>query len=78
MARVIEYAQAGIACELHFDRDKLNVYGGAIALGHPIGCTGARNTATLLHALESRDKTVGLATLCISGGLGLSMIVERV
>ncbi len=74
------FAAQVIACdrELHFDRDKLNVHGGAIALGHPIGCTGARITTTLLHALQSRDKTVGLATLCISGGMGLSMIVERV
>ena len=57
---------------------QLNVHGCAIALGHPIGCTGARIATTLLHALESNDKTVGLATLCISGGMGLSMIVERV
>jgi acetyl-CoA C-acetyltransferase len=74
------FAAQVLACdrELHFDRDKLNVHGGAIALGHPIGCTGARITTTLLHALESHDRSVGLATLCISGGMGLSMIVERV
>ena len=74
------FAAQVLACdrELHFDRDKLNVHGGAIALGHPIGCTGARITTTLLHALQSHDKTVGLATLCISGGMGLSMLVERV
>ena len=74
------FAAQVIACdrELHFDRDKVNVHGGAIALGHPIGCTGARITTTLLHALHTHDKTVGLATLCISGGMGLSMIVERV
>jgi acetyl-CoA C-acetyltransferase len=74
------FAAQVIACdrELHFDRQKLNVHGGAIALGHPIGCTGARITTTLLHALRSHDKTVGLATLCISGGMGLSMLVERV
>jgi len=74
------FAAQVLACdrELHFDRDKLNVHGGAIALGHPIGCTGARITTTLLHALRSHDKTVGLATLCISGGMGLSMLVERV
>jgi acetyl-CoA C-acetyltransferase len=64
--------------ELRFDRRKLNVHGGAIALGHPIGCTGARITTTLLHALGTRDKNIGLATLCIAGGMGLSMIVERV
>jgi acetyl-CoA C-acetyltransferase len=74
------FAAQVLACdrELHFDRAKVNVHGGAIALGHPIGCTGARITTTLLHALESRDKSLGLATLCISGGMGLSMIVERV
>jgi len=74
------FAAQVLACdrELNFDREKLNVHGGAIALGHPIGCTGARITTTLLHALQSRDKTIGLATLCISGGMGLSMIVERV
>jgi acetyl-CoA C-acetyltransferase len=74
------FAAQVLACdrELHFDRAKLNVHGGAIALGHPIGCTGARITTTLLHALRSHDKNVGLATLCISGGMGLSMIVERV
>jgi len=74
------FAAQVIACdrELHLDRGKLNVHGGAIALGHPIGCTGARITTTLLHALKSHDKSIGLATLCISGGMGLSMIVERV
>ena len=73
------FAAQVIACdrELHFDRSKLNVHGGAIALGHPIGATGARITTTLLHALQSRDKRLGLATLCISGGMGLSMLVER-
>ena len=73
------FAAQVLACdrELHFDRDKLNVNGGAIALGHPIGCTGARITTTLLHALRSRDLKIGLATLCISGGMGLSMLVER-
>lgn len=74
------FAAQVLACdrELHFDPAKLNVHGGAIALGHPIGCTGARITTTLLHALRTRNKTVGLATLCISGGMGLSMIVQRV
>jgi acetyl-CoA C-acetyltransferase len=73
------FAAQVLACdrELHFDRAKLNVHGGAISLGHPIGATGARITTTLLHALQSRDKTLGLATLCISGGMGLAMIVER-
>ena len=66
------FAAQVLACdrELHFDRAKLNVHGGAISLGHPIGATGARITTTLLHALASRDKRLGLATLCISGGMG--------
>ena len=73
------FAAQVIACdrELHFDPDKLNVHGGAIALGHPIGCTGARITTTLLHAMQAREARLGLATLCISGGMGLSMLVER-
>lgn len=73
------FAAQVLACdrELHFDREKLNVHGGAIALGHPIGCTGARIVTTLCHALVSRNAKLGLATLCISGGMGLSMILER-
>ncbi|HEX9460360.1 MAG TPA: thiolase family protein [Thermoanaerobaculia bacterium] len=73
------FAAQVLACdrELHFDREKINVHGGAISLGHPIGATGARITTTLLHALASRDKRLGLATLCISGGMGISMLVDR-
>ena len=56
--------------------DKLNVNGGAIALGHPIGCTGARIVVTLLHELQRRGKTKGLATLCVSGGMGMAMAIE--
>lgn len=62
---------------LAFDPQKVNVNGGAIALGHPIGASGARILVTLLHALSARDKTLGLATLCIGGGQGIAMIVER-
>jgi acetyl-CoA C-acetyltransferase len=74
------FAAQVIACdrELHLDPAKLNVHGGAISLGHPIGATGARITTTLLHALQTREKRYGLATLCISGGMGLSLLVERV
>jgi len=74
------FAAQVLACdsELHLDRDKVNVHGGAISLGHPIGATGARIITTLVHALSSRDKRLGLATLCISGGMGISMLVERV
>ena len=58
--------------------EKLNVHGGAIALGHPFGMTGARIMATLLNGLEAEDKTVGLETMCVGGGQGMAMIVERV
>jgi len=56
--------------------EKLNVNGGAIALGHPIGCTGARMVVTLLHELQRRGQTKGLATLCVSGGMGMAMAIE--
>jgi acetyl-CoA C-acetyltransferase len=59
------------------DRGKLNVNGGAIALGHPIGCTGARIVVTLLHEMLRREVRRGLATLCVSGGLGMAMAIER-
>ena len=55
----------------------MNVNGGAIALGHPIGASGARILVTLLHAMQTRDKTLGLATLCIGGGQGIAMVIER-
>jgi len=72
------FAAQVLACdrELHFDRDKLNVNGGAIALGHPIGCTGARIVVTLLHAMRQRGVERGLATLCVSGGLGMAMAFD--
>jgi acetyl-CoA C-acetyltransferase len=73
------FAAQVIACdrELQFDPDKLNVNGGAIALGHPIGCTGVRITTTLLHEMQKRNAKRGLATLCISGGMGISLLLER-
>jgi acetyl-CoA C-acetyltransferase len=63
--------------ELGFAKEKVNVNGGAIALGHPIGASGARVLITLLHAMEQRDARLGLATLCIGGGQGVATIVER-
>ena len=74
------FAAQVIACdrELNFDPDRLNANGGAIALGHPIGCTGVRITTTLLHELSRRGGRLGLATLCVSGGMGLALLVERV
>lgn len=74
------FAAQVLACdrELHFDRSKLNVNGGAIALGHPIGCTGARITVTLLHELLKRKARHGLATLCVSGGMGMALAIENV
>jgi acetyl-CoA C-acetyltransferase len=63
--------------DLPISRDRLNVSGGAIALGHPIGCTGTRMLVTLVHEMIRRGATRGLATLCVSGGLGMAMAVER-
>ena len=63
--------------ELGIPLDKLNVMGGAIAVGHPFGMTGARITGTLLNALDWHDKTVGLETMCVGGGQGMAMVVER-
>lgn len=57
--------------------DKLNVFGGSIALGHPFGMTGARITCTLLNGLKTADKTMGLETMCVGGGMGMAMILER-
>jgi acetyl-CoA acyltransferase len=58
--------------------DKVNLNGGAIALGHPFGCSGTRIATTLLHVMETRDVTLGLATMCIGMGQGISTIIERV
>ncbi|MBT2515139.1 acetyl-CoA C-acetyltransferase [Arthrobacter sp. ISL-30] len=65
------------ARDLGIDPEKLNVHGGAIALGHPFGMTGARMTATLLNGLRERDGTLGLATLCVGGGQGMAVVFER-
>ncbi|MHB8652520.1 MAG: thiolase family protein [Terriglobia bacterium] len=72
------FAAQVLACdrELRFDRERLNPNGGAIALGHPIGATGARITVTLVHELKARQARRGLATLCVSGGLGMVMEIE--
>lgn len=71
-------AQAlSVAKELKFDMEKVNVNGGAIAIGHPIGASGARILVTLLHEMEKRDAKNGLATLCIGGGQGIAMVVKR-
>ncbi|WP_127782175.1 acetyl-CoA C-acetyltransferase [Rhodococcus sp. X156] len=67
----------GSARELGLDEEKLNVSGGAIAIGHPFGMTGARITTTLLNNLSSRDKSIGLETMCVGGGQGMAMVIER-
>lgn len=67
----------GSARELDMDEDKLNVNGGAIAVGHPFGMTGARITATLINSLQWHDKQFGLETMCVGGGQGMAMIIER-
>ncbi len=66
-----------IVRELGIDRDKVNVNGGAIALGHPLGCTGAKLTATLLHEMERRGSRYGIVTMCIGGGMGASAVFEN-
>ena len=73
------FAAQTLAClqELPIDPDKLNVNGGAIALGHPLGCTGAKLTTSLLYALERRQGKFGLVTMCVGGGMGAAGIFER-
>ena len=73
------FAAQVIACdrELHMDPEKLNVNGGSIALGHPIGCTGTRIAVTLLHEMHKRKANRGVATLCVSGGMGMALALER-
>jgi len=74
------FASQSLQCmrELEIDEDKLNVNGGAIALGHPLGCSGARLVVTLLHELERRGGRYGLATMCIGVGQGIATIIERI
>ena len=74
------FAAQVLACdrELHFDHSKLNVNGSAIALGHPIGCSGTRITVTLLHEMLKRKAGRGVATLCVSGGMGMALALENV
>lgn len=74
------FAAQVLACdrELHMDHARLNVNGGAIALGHPIGCTGTRITVTLLHEMLKRKFRRGVATLCVSGGMGMALAIENV
>ncbi|HEY2432590.1 MAG TPA: acetyl-CoA C-acyltransferase [Vicinamibacterales bacterium] len=74
------FAAQAIAClrELPIDPDRLNVNGGAIALGHPLGCTGAKLTATILHEMRRRGARYGLVTMCVGGGMGAAGLFERV
>jgi acetyl-CoA C-acetyltransferase len=74
------FAAQVLACDrvLNFNRERLNVNGGAIALGHPIGCTGTRITVTLLHEMLKRNTKRGVATLCVSGGMGMALALENV
>jgi acetyl-CoA C-acetyltransferase len=73
------FAAQVLACDrvLNFNRDRLNVNGGAIALGHPIGCTGTRIAVTLLHEMLKRNTRKGVATLCVSGGMGMALALEN-
>ncbi len=73
------FAAQALAClrELAIDPARLNVNGGAIALGHPLGCTGAKLTATLLHEMRRRGSRYGMVTMCVGGGMGAAGIFER-
>jgi acetyl-CoA acyltransferase len=73
------FAAQVLAClrELPIDPDRLNVNGGAVALGHPLGCTGSKLTATLLHEMKRRNSRYGLVTMCVGGGMGAAGIFER-
>ena len=64
--------------DLEIDDERVNVNGGAIALGHPLGATGAMLLGTVLDELERRDQSIGLATMCIGGGMGIATIIERI
>lgn len=74
------FAAQSLGCikEMAFDQSNLNVNGGAIALGHPLGCSGARISTTLIHEMQKRNVKYGLATICIAGGLGMSMAFEKI
>jgi acetyl-CoA acetyltransferase len=73
------FASQAIACirDLKLDPAKVNIYGGGIALGHPLGCSGAKILATLMHALKRTGGRYGLATMCIGVGQGIAVVVER-
>ena len=73
------FASVALGCsrELGLDLDKVNVYGGAIALGHPLGASGARLMTTLLNVLEEKDERFGLSTMCIGFGQGIATIIDR-
>ena len=72
------FAAQVLACdrELAFDRERLNVNGGAIALGHPLGCTGTKLTLTLMHEMKRRNEQFGVVTMCIGGGMGAAGVFE--
>ena len=72
------FASQSVACirDLGMDPAKVNINGGAIALGHPLGCTGARLIVTLMHSLKRTGKKIGLATLCIGGGQAMATLIE--
>jgi acetyl-CoA C-acetyltransferase len=74
------FASQAIACmrELELDLDKTNLLGSGISIGHPIGCTGARIVLTLMHEMARNNVELGLATLCIGGGQGMAMVLERI
>jgi acetyl-CoA C-acetyltransferase len=74
------FAAQSVACqnELNIDSERLNVNGGAIALGHPLGCSGARISTTLIYEMKKRNVQYGLATICVAGGLGMAIAFENI
>jgi acetyl-CoA C-acetyltransferase len=74
------FAAQSLGCikEMDLDQDILNVNGGAISLGHPLGCSGARISVTLVHEMQKRDVRYGLGTICVAGGLGMSLAFEKI
>ena len=74
------FASQSIACirELGLQKEKINVNGGAISIGHPLGCSGARIITTLINDLQTANKTLGIATLCVGGGQGVATLIERI
>src|SRR6056297_2932293 len=78
IAKYYGFAVAGVIREAGLDHERVNINGGAIAMGHPLGCTGAKLTTQIIHDLHRLDKQFGMVTMCIGGGMGAAGIFERI